>query len=247
MISQDFIPIFSEPLNMRWNIDSSNDPQANNRLSCQTVTQKHTIEYDPEFQAKILQEPFYQYMRLGSWCLCNSFVGDQTPNIITKSQYYIALDDSFLTKPQYGFVCATPSTTSLSAFVTFDSLKSYRCMQEMDVFEAGNIDASGFGLDIPTELQLDEETAKMCMKNALITYIKRLDAEIYKTYENVSMIKHRVLDYGDPIDGERLRFEIHLTGEPEEILKSEKKLHAFLFKSIPEEKQHFFSFTYRIT
>jgi hypothetical protein len=125
-------------------------------------------------------------------------------------------------------------------------LKMSYSIQETDSFVVGGVNTSEAGADIPTELQLDEETTKMCNQNGLLTYMKILDAEIYKTYKNVIMIKHRVLDYGDMLKQERLRFEIHLTGEPEEILKDEKKLHAFLFSQIPKEKQDFFSITYRI-
>jgi len=99
---------------------------------------------------------------------------------------------------------------------------------------------------IPTDLQLDEETTEMCIRNGLLPYVEKVDNEIYKVYKNVIMIKHRVLDYGDIPKQERLRFEIHLTGDPEEILKDEKKLHAFLFSQVPKEKQDFFSLTYRI-
>lgn len=104
--------------------------------------------------------------------------------------------------------------------------------------------------DIETEIattpQLDEETIEMCIRNGLIPYVEKVDSEIFRVYKNVIMIRHRVLDYGDIPKQERLRFEIHLTGEPEEILQDEKKLYDFLFSQIPDEKQDFFSFTYRI-
>lgn len=99
---------------------------------------------------------------------------------------------------------------------------------------------------IKTTPQLDEETTKMCIRNGLLPYVEKVDNEIFRVYKNVIMIKHRVLDYGDILKQERLRFEIHLTGEPDEILQDEKKLHAFLFSQVPDEKQDFFSLTYRI-
>ena len=118
-------------------------------------------------------------------------------------------------------------------------------IQETETF-LGRVDTPETELDIPIILPLDEETRNMCIRNGLLPYIQRVDDEIIRVYKNVIAIKHRVLDYGDIPKEERLRFEIHLTGEPEEILKDEKKFHTFLFNQIPEEKQHFFSLTYRI-
>jgi hypothetical protein len=107
-------------------------------------------------------------------------------------------------------------------------------------------------LQVPTGIirlqpPLDMETEDMCQRNGLMPYINLLDRKIHEIYPNVKDIRHRRLVLPGLPDYERLRFEIHLSGDPEEILRAEKQLHAFLFEKVPEDKQDFFSLTYRVT
>lgn len=96
------------------------------------------------------------------------------------------------------------------------------------------------------ELQLDGETMKMCLENGILSYVRKLDSEIYNIYKNVITIKYRLLEDEDIPEKMILRIEINLTGDPVQILQDERKLHAFLFSQVPKEKQHLFSITYRI-
>ena len=96
-----------------------------------------------------------------------------------------------------------------------------------------------------TQLDLDEETRDMCLENNILQYVERIDTAICRTYEDVNSIKHRLIRDPDAPDQRRLRFEIHLTGDPTKILEDEKKLYMIFFREIPEEKQDLFTFTYR--
>jgi hypothetical protein len=80
----------------------------------------------------------------------------------------------------------------------------------------------------------------------LTAYVDILDGKIRELYHDVKEIRHKILPLPDPSFPERLRFEIHLSGEPKQILSEEKLFHQAFFDIVPEEKQEFFSFTYRI-
>ena len=100
--------------------------------------------------------------------------------------------------------------------------------------------------ELHTTLQMGKETLIMCIENGILSYVRRLDSEIYNIYKNVITVKYRLLEDGDIPEKRVLRIEINLTGDPIQILQDEKRLHAFLFSDVPEEKQHLFSITYRI-
>lgn len=110
----------------------------------------------------------------------------------------------------------------------------------------GNITANDDTL-MPLSQVLDNEVMEMCERNTLSSLVGPLDRLIRETYGNVETIKHRVLVRGDSPGYERLRFEIHLSGSPEQVLADEKRFNATFFSQIPEDKQDFFSFTYRLT
>lgn len=96
------------------------------------------------------------------------------------------------------------------------------------------------------DYKLDAETMDMCQRNGLLPYIELLDRMIRGIYHNVRDIKHRILVLPSSSKNERLRFEIHLSGKPAQILADERKFHEIFFEQIPEEKQDFFSVTYRV-
>jgi hypothetical protein len=98
----------------------------------------------------------------------------------------------------------------------------------------------------PQTAQLFQDVEEMCRSCGLSQYVEVLDKEIREIYPNVELIKHRLLDDPEVPGYQRLRFEIHLAGKPSQILRSEKKFHEVFFKEVPEEKQEFFSFTYRV-
>lgn len=100
--------------------------------------------------------------------------------------------------------------------------------------------------ELHTTLPMDKETLRMCLENGILSYVRKLDSEIYNIYKNVITVKYRLLEDGDIPEKRVLRIEINLTGDPIQILQDEKRLHAFLFSDVPEEKQHLFSITYRI-
>lgn len=101
--------------------------------------------------------------------------------------------------------------------------------------------------ELHPELPFDEETEKMCLENAIFSYVRKLDSEIYKIYKNVTIVKYRLLEDRDIPEKRVLMIEINLTGDPVQILQDERKLHAFLFSQVPKEKQHLFSITYRMS
>jgi len=100
--------------------------------------------------------------------------------------------------------------------------------------------------ELYTALLLDKETLEMCLENGILSYVRKLDSEIYNIYKNVTAVKYRLLEDGDIPEKRVLRIEINLTGDPVQILQDERKLHAFLFSQVPKEKQHLFSITYRM-
>ena len=94
---------------------------------------------------------------------------------------------------------------------------------------------------------IDVKIMEMCHKNNLSQNVKILDKRIYEIYKQVQYIKHRILVDTEIPNCERIRFEIHLASESSQILSDEKRFYEVFFKEIPEEKQDFFSFTYRLT
>jgi len=93
---------------------------------------------------------------------------------------------------------------------------------------------------------LDQETLQVCQKNGLLEYIDLLNDEIHKIYHNVTQIRHRILMLPDMSEHEIVRFEIHLSGAPAQILADEKEFRSIFFEQVPEDKQDFFSFTYSV-
>jgi len=93
---------------------------------------------------------------------------------------------------------------------------------------------------------LDEEIMDMCKRNNLTAYVDLLDGKIRELYHSVKEIRHKILPLPDPSFPERLIFEIHLSNKPEQILREEKVFRQTFFAIAPEDKQEFFSFTYRI-
>lgn len=99
-------------------------------------------------------------------------------------------------------------------------------------------------IDEHTELLLDEKTKDMCRKHGLLPYIRQIRNRIYDTYQGVSSVEQEGTEDPEIPDCEKVCFEIHLTGEPTQILEDEEKFYAFFFKEVPKEKQQFFTFTY---
>lgn len=95
--------------------------------------------------------------------------------------------------------------------------------------------------------ELFQDIEEMCRRNGLSQYVEVLDKKIPEIYPNVELIKHRLLDDPEVPGYQRIRFEIHLTGKPSQILGAEREFHKAFFKEVPEDKQGFFSFTYRVT
>lgn len=93
---------------------------------------------------------------------------------------------------------------------------------------------------------LDQETLRVCQKNGLLEYIGPLNDKIHEIYHNVIQIKHRILVLPDTPEREVVRFEIHLSGAPAQILADEKEFRLFFFEQVPEDKQDFFSLTYSV-
>jgi len=103
-----------------------------------------------------------------------------------------------------------------------------------------------FGATVRFGRGLDADVEEWCRKQDILRYVGRLDTAIYDIYKNVRTIRHRLVVHPEIPGQRKVRFEIHLTGEPLQILKDEKKLYATFFRQVPAERQHLFSFTYRI-
>ncbi len=93
---------------------------------------------------------------------------------------------------------------------------------------------------------LDQETLRVCTENGLLEYIDPLDDKIHEIYHDVIEIRHRVLALPDTPEREVVRFEIHLSGTPTQILADEKEFRSVFFEQVPEDKQDFFSLTYSV-
>lgn len=95
--------------------------------------------------------------------------------------------------------------------------------------------------------ELFQDIEEMCRSYGLSQYAAVLDKKIREIYPNVELIKHRLLDDPEVPGYQRMRYEIHLTGKPSQILGAEREFYKAFFKEVPEDKQGFFSFTYRVT
>ncbi|MBC8228189.1 hypothetical protein H8E77_01415 [bacterium] len=95
-------------------------------------------------------------------------------------------------------------------------------------------------------LGLDSESQNICLKNNLLPYIKQVHDTIYETYGGVSFVEPKLIEDSEIPNYQKICFEIHLTGEPVQILKDEEKFYVLFLEKVPEEKQHFFTFTYRV-
>lgn len=93
---------------------------------------------------------------------------------------------------------------------------------------------------------ISNEAEDMCQKEGLSKYVQLLDRKIREIYHDVSHIRHRTLVLPDNPAQQRLRFEIHISSSTTQILADERKFHTEFFELVPEEKQEFFSFTYRV-
>ncbi len=93
---------------------------------------------------------------------------------------------------------------------------------------------------------LDQETLRVCKENGLLEYIDPLNDKIHEIYHDVIEIRHRVLVLPDMPEREIVRFEIHLSGAPAQILADEKDFRSAFFEQVPEDKQDFFSLTYSV-
>ena len=99
---------------------------------------------------------------------------------------------------------------------------------------------------LPQMPQLFQDIEEMCRRNGLSRYVEVLEKRIPEIYPNVKAIKRRLVEDPEIPGYQRVRFEVHLTGEPSEILRCEEEFHKVFFKEVPEHKQEFFSFTYRV-
>lgn len=95
-------------------------------------------------------------------------------------------------------------------------------------------------------VKLDQETLRVCRENSLLEYIDPLNDKIHEIYHNVIQIRHRVLSFPDTPEREVVRFEIHLSGDPAQILADEKEFRSVFYEQVPEDRQDFFSFTYSV-
>ncbi len=95
-------------------------------------------------------------------------------------------------------------------------------------------------------LELEPETQSMCLKNNLLLYIKQLRNMVYETFRDVRFIETKLVKDPEISDYEKICFEIHLKGEPTQILEDEETFYALFYEEVPKEKQLFFTFTYRV-
>jgi hypothetical protein len=100
-------------------------------------------------------------------------------------------------------------------------------------------------LSLP-EWSLDSDVQSMALKKNLLPYVSQLRNTILETYRGVIFVNSKLIEDPEAPDYERISFEIHLTGEPTQILKDEKAFHTIFFQKVPDEKQKFFTFTYRV-
>ena len=99
---------------------------------------------------------------------------------------------------------------------------------------------------VESAVQLDSKAKNMCLKNNLLLYIKPIYDAIHEAYKGVDSVEIELTEDPEIPNYEKICFVIHLTGEPTRILTDEEKLYVLFFKRIPEDKQHFFVFTYRV-
>ena len=99
---------------------------------------------------------------------------------------------------------------------------------------------------VESAVQLDSKAKNMCLKNDLLLYIKPIYDTIYEAHKGVDSVEVELVEDPEIPNYEKMCFEIHLTGEPTQILEDEKTLYTLFFEKIPEDKEHFFVFTYRI-
>jgi len=95
-------------------------------------------------------------------------------------------------------------------------------------------------------LRLDSEVPNICLENNLLPYIKQVHDTIYETYKGVNFVELKLIGDPDIPNDQKICFEIHLKGEPVQILEDEEQFYVFFLEKVPEEKQHFFTFTYRV-
>lgn len=95
-------------------------------------------------------------------------------------------------------------------------------------------------------LGLDSESQNICLENNLLPYIKQVHDTIYETYRGVSFVEPELIEYPEISNYPKICFEIHLTSEPIQILEDEETFYVLFLEKVPEEKQHFFTFTYRV-
>ena len=86
----------------------------------------------------------------------------------------------------------------------------------------------------------------MCLKNNLLPHIKQLHNMVHETFRDVRFIETKLVKDPEISDYEKKCFEIHLKGEPVQILEDEETFYALFYEEVPKEKQHFFTFTYRV-
>lgn len=96
------------------------------------------------------------------------------------------------------------------------------------------------------ELGLDSESQNICLENNLLPYIKQVHDTIYETYRSVSFVEPKLIEDPETPNYKKICFEIHLTGKPVQILEDEEKFYILFLEEVPEEKQHFFTITYRV-
>jgi len=94
--------------------------------------------------------------------------------------------------------------------------------------------------------KLDSESSSIFLENNLFQYIKQVHNTIYETYRGVSFVETKLIEDPEIPNDPKICFEIHLTGEPVQILEDEEKFYVLFFEEVPGEKQHFFTFTYQV-
>ena len=108
--------------------------------------------------------------------------------------------------------------------------------------------------DVPKDIalasiveQMSEEVIEICEREGLSPYIEPVDKMIHRIYRGVDFIEHTLLRDPEAPELKQLCFEIHITGQPDEIIEDQKKFYRALIRQVPREKRRFFTFTYHVS
>lgn len=93
---------------------------------------------------------------------------------------------------------------------------------------------------------IEPEIENWFQQNDIYPYVEKVRDVIHEAFGTVKFIEVSMVEDPEIPDNQKIRFAITLSGKPAQILKSEDRFDNLFYMCIPEEKQTFFTFIYRV-